>query len=220
MEKLRELIETVDRPGIADLMVFLDESDFYVAPASMRHHNAYVGGLAEHSYNVYQELKKLVEYLDLDVDEDTVKICGGLHDVCKIGIYVEDEEDPTDKQISYLRSLIIKNDDAPPEGNISKAYASKLIGWYVDGMEGDKPLPEESWAYDDGFPIGHGEKSVIVLQQYIPLSAEEALAIRFHMGKYGFQDDRNLEKAKEMYPLVELLILADRMASLKERGLD
>lgn len=221
MQKMfEELLESTNRDGIEDLMRFLRESDFYTAPASTMHHNAYEGGLVEHSYNVEQELERLVKYTGIDVKEETVKIIGALHDVCKIGVYVIDTEDPTDKQISYLKSLIIKNNDVPPEGDISKKYASQLIGWYVDGMQGEKPKPEDSYVYDDGFPIGHGEKSVIVLQQYIDLTAEEAMAIRYHMGEYGEHDDRNLRKAKEMYPLVELVHLADRIASFREKDME
>ncbi len=34
------------------------------------------------------------------------------------------------------------------------------------------------------FPYGHGEKSVYMIQNYIKINLEEALAIRWHMGSY------------------------------------
>ncbi|MFT9057146.1 MAG: HD domain-containing protein [Ethanoligenens sp.] len=45
---------------------------------------------------------------------------------------------------------------------------------------------QESYAIDDQLPMGHGEKSVYLAMKYIPLTDEEALAIRWHMG--GFDD--------------------------------
>ena len=36
------------------------------------------------------------------------------------------------------------------------------------------------------FPVGHGEKSVILILQYMKLTKEEILAIRWHMGQYDF----------------------------------
>ena len=38
--------------------------------------------------------------------------------------------------------------------------------------------------YDDKFPIGHGEKSVILLQHFIDLTPEECLIIRWHMAGF------------------------------------
>jgi hypothetical protein len=40
------------------------------------------------------------------------------------------------------------------------------------------------YAVDDQVPFGHGEKSVIMLQQFIKLSREEVIIIRWHMGGY------------------------------------
>lgn len=39
---------------------------------------------------------------------------------------------------------------------------------------------------EEKFPFGHGEKSVFIVSQFIKLSAEEAMAINWHMG--GFDD--------------------------------
>ncbi len=45
---------------------------------------------------------------------------------------------------------------------------------------------EESFFVDDRFPLGHGEKSLFLVARYLPLTDDEALAIRWHMG--GFDD--------------------------------
>ena len=47
-----------------------------------------------------------------------------------------------------------------------------------------KPTPEE-WAYNnDKILTGHGDKSIIMLSQFLNLTEEEILCIRFHMGAY------------------------------------
>lgn len=40
----------------------------------------------------------------------------------------------------------------------------------------------DGYGFEDDFPVGHGEKSVIRLQQFIKLTKEEILMIRWHMG--------------------------------------
>lgn len=73
---------------------------------------------------------------------------------------------------------------------------------------------KEVWEYvpEDDFPYGHGEKSVELIRRHIDLSAEEALAIRWHMGPWEECDKRTCSKAMEN-PLVLLVHMADMMAS-------
>lgn len=69
-------------------MKWLDESDFYVAPASTRFHGAYSGGLLEHSLHVYDEAKRLLSaYPDIKVSEETIRISTLFHDLCKVNMY-------------------------------------------------------------------------------------------------------------------------------------
>ena len=70
------------------------------------------------------------------------------------------------------------------------------------------------------FPIGHGEKSVIMLLRLgLALTEEEMLAIRWHMGKHTFQErsvDRENFDAALKSPakaLIELIQRADGMAA-------
>ena len=72
------------------------------------------------------------------------------------------------------------------------------------------------YTVEDTYPIGHGEKSVIMLMQLIHLSTEEIMAIRWHMG--GFDEavkggSYSMSKAAEKYPLVTLLQVSDLKAS-------
>ena len=55
-EQFLELLRTVKRDGIEDLINFLEKSDFFIAPASTRFHGDHEGGLVEHSMKVYEIL--------------------------------------------------------------------------------------------------------------------------------------------------------------------
>lgn len=43
----------IQREGIYDLLSWLEDTDFYSAPASTRYHGDYEGGLCDHSLHVY-----------------------------------------------------------------------------------------------------------------------------------------------------------------------
>lgn len=66
------------------------------------------------------------------------------------------------------------------------------------------------------FPAGHGEKSVILILQFMHLTQEEILAIRWHMGQYDFYargGGYDLDNAFRQSKLAVMLHLADMMAA-------
>lgn len=77
-----------------------------------------------------------------------------------------------------------------------------------------------NYTYRNEFPIGHGEKSVILIQRYMQLTAEEIIAISWHMGGFDARarETRELNEAWKKHPLAVLLHLADMEATwLDER---
>lgn len=180
----------VTRDGAAELLEYLSKSDFFSAPASAKFHMAEAGGLCQHSINVYNRLKKLVvaEYGDKYAEtfsDETIAICGLLHDVCKVNYYA------------------VEMRNVKEEG-----------GWVK------KPF----FKVDERFPYGHGEKSVFIVNQYMKLSAEEAMAINWHMGGFDSRvmgGSYALSEAYAKYKLALLLHIADLQASYldEERGL-
>lgn len=90
-----DLLLKVRRAGIGDLINYLEDSDFFEAPASTIYHGSYRGGLVEHSLNVYNMLQW--EYNNLQdsdyklpkISEDSIIIVSLLHDVCKVNCYIE-----------------------------------------------------------------------------------------------------------------------------------
>ena len=97
-ERFIKLLSSVHRPGIDDLITWLDEkSDFFTAPSSTVYHGCYEGGLCQHSLNVYDALKKFIDVskdialADKQVDnisEESLIIVSLLHDLCKTNFYV------------------------------------------------------------------------------------------------------------------------------------
>lgn len=82
----------VTRPGAKELLNWIEESDFFTAPASSKFHLDVPGGLCEHSLNVCRNLKKLYElekqtHPELEIGLDSIVICGLLHDLCKANFY-------------------------------------------------------------------------------------------------------------------------------------
>ncbi len=171
-KRIIEHLNEVDRPGIENLIGWLEGSDFFTAPASTMFHGNYKGGLAVHSYRVYEEFKRQAEHYNLDVPEEGMFLTGILHDCCKVDYYIPNE----------LKS-----------GNISKSKPYKV---------------------EDTFPVGHGEKSVIVAQRYIQLTEQESMIIRWHMGYSDPAWDDSKEKVEKAFPEVLLFHHVDKEVSL------
>ena len=179
----------ITRAGADKLLEYLTTSDFFTAPASAKFHLAETGGLCQHSLNVYKRLLQIVQseygvnYRDI-VSDESIAICGLLHDVCKVNYYAVDYRN-------------VKEDNVW----VKKPY----------------------FKVDEKFPYGHGEKSVFIVSQYLKLTAEEAMAINWHMG--GF-DERvkggsfALSDAYAKYKLALLMHIADISATYldEDRG--
>ena len=70
------------------------------------------------------------------------------------------------------------------------------------------------YTVDDTIPYGHGEKSVMMLTEYMKLTSEEKYAIRWHM---GFTEPKEVYStigvAYKKYPLALLVFEADLEAT-------
>ena len=82
-----------------------------------------------------------------------------------------------------------------------------------------KPEKKESglqYSYHDDFPLGHGEKSVVLILKYMELTMEEMLAINWHMGAFDNRartDMRSLNDVFNKNRLAVLLHIADMQAT-------
>ena len=60
---------------------------------------------------------------------------------------------------------------------------------------------------------GHGDKSVVLLSQWMELTEEESLCIRYHMGAYVIKEWNQYDRAIRKYPNVLWTHTADMYAS-------
>jgi hypothetical protein len=174
-EIYKKLLLSTKRPGIENLVQWLDNSDFKVAPASTRYHSNYEGGLLKHSLNVYEECMRQQDLIKLfNVPKESIIITSLLHDICKVNYYKMEMR------------------------NVKKNGA-----W----------VQEPYYTVEDMFPMGHGEKSIIIAQQYIQLTEVEIAMIRNHMG--GFVDTSYFSSSNlfNKYPESLILHMADMRAT-------
>lgn len=79
------------------------------------------------------------------------------------------------------------------------------LGRYRQGSKG--------YSVDEDFPFGHGEKSVFLIQKYMDLTEEEALAIRWHMASWNDGEKKTAGDVFEKHDLALLLHMADELAT-------
>lgn len=194
-EKICTLLKSINRDGanIEGLLNKLETSDYYTAPASTKFHNCCLGGLADHSLNVYYNLMRLVEnkHLENIIPEESIIICGLLHDMAKINYYEKS----------------IRN---------KKVYRENGSKW--DELGRYDWISEECWAVipeKDRFIYGnHEETSEFMIRQFIPLKVAESVAIlNHHAGKGNDSSGINISGLYHRYPLANLLHVADMIAT-------
>ena len=184
-----ELLRSCKRDGIDDVINDLEEWGFFEAPASAGHHLNVTGGLVMHSLNTCKAALKVWE--GMKELEPTL-------------------EKETPRESVILASLlhdVCKTDIYKPTMKRKK----NAMGVWED-------VPGYNVSYKN-FPMGHGEKSVILLLcSGLEMTDAEMLAIRWHMGAWGlnmnsYEDERSFDTAHNLYPLVMIIHAADSLAS-------
>ena len=61
--------------------------------------------------------------------------------------------------------------------------------------------------------VGHGEKSVMLLSQFMTLTLEEIACIRYHMGAFEAEGAQNYSNAVKKFPTILFTHTADMIAS-------
>lgn len=188
-EEFVKLLKSTGREGVDDVIEELERLGFFSAPASAGHHLNVESGLVQHSLNTCKAAFAIWEGMKaLEPSLDT--------EVKKESIIISALLHDVCKADIYKRSV--------------KKRKNKLGQW--EDCEGYKV------SYKD-FPMGHGEKSlVVILLSGLELYDDEMLAIRWHMGAWGlnqnsFEDVRNYDTAQKEYPLVAIIHAADVMAA-------
>lgn len=188
-QEFEALLRSTGREGIEYVIEDLEKDGFFEAPASSGHHLNIQGGLCQHSLNVCKA---------------GLMIWEGLKTLNPSGVNNAKRESVI---IATLLHDVCKTDIYK---RTVKKRKNKLGQW--EDSEGYRV------SYKD-FPMGHGEKSVIMLLcSGLELHDDEMLAIRWHMGAWGinmnsYEDQRNYDTARQKYPLCSIIQSADSLAA-------
>ena len=213
-EKIRALLESTHREGINCLIGYLVQEGFFTAPASTKFHGCYEGGLAEHSYRVYDLLTQH-DTMKLDavsspgqkpypITDANLVIAALLHDVCKIGAYLGTEKPYTwnKKQPKGHALLSIER----IEKHIDLTLLEEMMIKFHMGIYGLKEFSEEgSWEYktfaEYSLRGDHSEDE--------NMTKEESQAAR-----YG----KSLRNAWYHNPICKVMYFCDELATLEEKA--
>lgn len=187
-EQFKSILHATRRKGIENVTEYLDKAGFFVAPASVNKHLSHDGGLLEHSLNVYRMAMALRPVL---IEQSPAIESRLPEDSVTISALLHD----VCKTNIYRKTKRFRKDE---QGRWEQ----------YDSYETDYTR----------FPMGHGEKSVVMLLRLgLELTNDELLAIRWHMGAWdlpfqSFEEKNNMSAAADT-PLVALLQTADNLAA-------
>lgn len=189
-ENFQKILSETNRKGIESVLAKLEECGFYNAPASTKFHLSCKGGLLEHSLNVFEAAIFLRDQVVQRKPELEEQLPLDSIAICTL---LHD----TCKTDIYKEGILSRKN--------ADGYWEKYVGYQVD--------------YNNGFPLGHGEKSVIMLLSWgLEMTPDEMLAIRWHMNAWDLpmqspEHKESFNAAKAKTPLVALILSADGIAS-------
>jgi hypothetical protein len=129
-KRILELIESVKRPGIDDLLKWIELTDFFDAPASTKYHGAKKSGLLEHSAGVYIRMKQLNLLLELHFNNESIILTSLLHDLCKANFYNTEMRNRKNEAGQWEKYPCYIVDDQLPYGHGEKSVF--LISKFID----------------------------------------------------------------------------------------
>ena len=184
--------EHIHREGLDKVLAYIEKSDFYTAPSSTRFHLNEDGGLCLHSMNVFEVACKIY------------------NEMAKPAIV--NGTSPFTEEVS-MESIAI----ATLFHDLCKIKLyHKTERWKKDDKNRWVSYP--GYEVKDDFPLGHGEKSCLMLSWYMRLKPEEMLAIRWHMGMFDMGESgtplrMSFFSATDKSPLVSIVHAADFLTS-------
>lgn len=195
-----ELINSIERDFNKEKLInWLENSDFFYAPASTKYHSNFEGGLCSHCLSVYYSLEALCNtfasesrYITLEdgsqkeeitcrYDKDSIIIVALLHDLSKANFYEK-----------YNRN--VKNEVTGKWESVEEYRTIDVQKRFIFG--------------------NHEETSEFMVRSFIPLKVEESVAILHHMGGAGHDSSQtDLSVIYSKYNLAALLHTADLLST-------
>ena len=171
-----------------------------------------------HRYVTRPGSEKLLDWLDTKTDFFTAPASTRFHGAYDGGLCAH--------SLNVYR--VLRSSFFEPDTDTEETYACALLhdlckaNYYKLGTRNVKNEATGQWekapfySVEDLFPYGHGEKSVFLIERFMKLKVEEAVAIRWHMG--GFDDAARggcfaISEAYDKYPLAVKLHIADLQAT-------
>lgn len=178
-------------PYIKHILEWLRSTDFYIAPASAKYHDACYAGLLTHTLEVYIQLvglRQVPKFKTVVEDQWWSAVFVVLsHDWCKIGryeTYLKNVKDETTGEWLKVQAYRYKED---PMGRLGHGPQSLIIAMQLCN------------------------------NKYIALSFDEMAAIRWHMDNWDMStyDKDDLHQCNTNIPMVRMVQFADQLAITK-----
>ena len=143
--------DNIKREGAENLLNYLENSDFFTAPASSKFHSCHRGGLVEHSLNTFRRFKRIVvneygENYSEKISDESIAIIALLHDICKVDFYKEEMRN-TKVDGSWVQVPYYTVDELLPYGHGEKSVymisgfmkltreEAMAINWHMGGYD-------------------------------------------------------------------------------------
>lgn len=192
----------------------------------MRSKKQFIADFKEEAASIIDRegVKELIEYLEKDTDFFSAPASTRFHGAHEFGLVMHTLS-MLDAALMIYDSLELNEDNIDKSSvifcalfhDICKAnfYVKEKRNKKIDG----KWVEVDVWAVKDQLPMGHGEKSVYLVQKFVDLTDEEAMAIRWHLG--GFDPGVNFmfpsggpsQQSFRENKLVALMAVADFASS-------
>lgn len=188
-DKFVEIAQTVQREGASDFLNWLENTDFYLAPASPKLYRCYPAGLCEQALVRYDILCRLNKMLPTPYESDSIKITGLFGDTNKIDYYE-----------SYSVNRKEYSEKGQKQDDVGKFDWVAVTSYRIKESE-------------DRFLFGTaGQNAERLITNYLPLRDEESIAI---INKSVPFDNPTFYYGEiyKKYPLAALLHTADELAT-------
>ena len=182
----------IHRQGLDDILERLEQNGFFEAPSSASYHLNEPGGLCLHSLNVFDTAVTIYKHI-----AEPAILSGTSPFTSEVSM--------ESLAICTLFHDLCKVDMYHPSTKWKKSPEGRWVSY-------------EGYDIHDNFPLGHGEKSVLLLYRYLHLTPNEMLAIRWHMGMFDMGENGTPQRfayyeAMTKSPLVAIVHSADMLAS-------
>lgn len=149
--------------------------------------------------------QKFHDWLVFDNDFLTAPASTKYHGACEGGLYMHSVA-VADTLVDFTKKLGLP---------WQKERSPYIVGMFHDLCKVDQyTQTENGYEHDEDTLLkGHGEKSIMLLSQFMTLTEEEIMCIRYHMGAYETENWKQFDLAIKKYPNVLFTHTADMYAS-------